>query len=219
MKYFYRRDGSAFPVSYSSQPIVEGERSRGAVICFQDITERMRHEEIIRKISAAVEQSPVAIVITDTAGAIEYVNPKFTEVTGYTSAEAIGQNPRILKSGEFPSEGYKSLWDTILAGEVWQGEFHNRKKNGELFWEQASISPIRNARGNITSFVAVKEDITERKHNEEMLRKREDQLRQAMEEAESLNNHLEQQTLLPRRWPPRPKWPSGQERVSGQHEP
>jgi PAS domain S-box-containing protein len=116
-----------------------------------------------RKLSTAVEQSPVTIVITDTSGAIEYVNPKFTEMTGYTLAEAMGQNPRILKSGEFPPEAYKTLWNTILAGEVWRGEFHNKKKNGQLFWEQASISPIKDAMGIVTSFVAVKEDITGRK--------------------------------------------------------
>jgi len=116
-----------------------------------------------RKLSAAVEQSPATIVITDTSGAIEYVNPKFTEMTGYTFAEAMGQNPRILKSGEFPPDAYKYLWSTILAGEVWRGEFHNKKKNGQLFWEQASISPIKDAMGIVTSFVAVKEDITGRK--------------------------------------------------------
>jgi len=116
-----------------------------------------------RKLSTAVEQSPVTIVITDTSGTIEYVNPKFTEMTGYTLAEALGQNPRILKSGEFPPEAYKTLWNTILAGEVWRGEFHNKKKNGQLFWEQASISPIKDALGIVTSFVAVKEDITGRK--------------------------------------------------------
>ena len=136
-EFFYRKGGSAIPVSYSSRPIVDKGRIVGAVICFADITEYKKAEEIIRKISVAVEQSPVATVITDISGAIEYVNPKFTEVTGYTLAEAMGQNPRILKSGEFPSDGYRNLWETILAGNVWRGEFHNKKKNGELFWEHA----------------------------------------------------------------------------------
>jgi PAS domain S-box-containing protein len=195
-EFFYRKDGSAIPVSYSSRPIVDKGRIVGAIVCFADITEYKKAEEIIRKISAAVEQSPVVTVITDIRGAIEYVNPKFTEVTGYTLAEAMGQNPRILKSGEFPSDGYKNLWETILAGNVWRGEFHNKKKNGELFWEHASISPIRNDRGVITSIVAVKEDITERKHNEKMLRESQERLRLAKEEAESLNNHLQQQTIF-----------------------
>ena len=141
----------------------------GAIERIRDITERKQAEETIRKISAAVEQSPATIVITDISGAIEYVNPKFTETTGYTFAEAIGQNPRILKTGELPPETYKALWDTILAGDVWRGEFHNKKKTGELFWEQASISPIRDAHGVISSFVAVKEDITERKEIEKAL--------------------------------------------------
>jgi PAS domain S-box-containing protein len=195
-EFFYRKGGSAIPVSYSSRPIVDKGRIVGAVVCFSDITEYKKAEEIIRKISVAVEQSPVATVITDICGAIEYVNPKFTEVTGYTLAEAMGQNPRILKSGEFPSDGYRNLWETILAGNVWRGEFHNKKKNGELFWEHASISPIRNDRGVITSIVAVKEDITERKHNEKMLCESQERLRLAKEEAESLNNLMQQQTTF-----------------------
>lgn len=141
----------------------------GLLGIYEDITERKRAEDVLRKLSTAVEQSPVSIVITDNTGAIEYVNPKFTEITGYTFAEALGQNPRVLKSGEVAQEVYKGLWNTILSGEVWRGVFHNKKKNGELFWEQASISPIRDDRGAITSFVAVKEDITERKQSEDKL--------------------------------------------------
>ncbi len=102
-------------------------------------------------------------MITDTQGTIEYVNPKFTELTGYSAAEVIGKNPRVLNSGKLPPAHYKNLWETILAGREWHGEFHNKKKNGELFWEHAHISPIRNNEGQITHFVAVKEDITERK--------------------------------------------------------
>jgi PAS domain S-box-containing protein len=126
--------------------------------------------ETLRKISTAVEQSPVSVVITDAKGAIEYVNPKFTEVTGYSTEEALGKNSRFLKSGEMSSEAYRELWLTIMAGSVWQGEFHNKKKNGELYWEHASISPVRNAQGTIISFVAVKEDITQQKQVEASLR-------------------------------------------------
>ena len=97
---------------------------------------------------------------------IEYVNPKFVQVTGYSIEEAIGKNPRILKSGEKPAEEYKQLWDTITSGSEWQGEFHNKKKNGELSWEFAIISPITDAGGIITHFLAVKEDITHRKEVE-----------------------------------------------------
>lgn len=122
------------------------------------------------QLSRAVEQSPVSVIITDTQGNIEYVNPKFTEVTGYPFAEVIGKNPRFLKSGETPPEEYRRLWQTINAGQQWRGEFHNRKKNGELYWEAAMLSPIIDARGKITHFLAIKEDITERKRIEAALR-------------------------------------------------
>jgi PAS domain S-box-containing protein len=137
----------------------------------EDITERKQAEESIRKLSQAIEQSPVSIVITDVEGSIEFVNAKFTQITGYSYAEALGRNPRILKSGDTPAEEYRQLWQTISSGGVWQGEFHNRKKNGELFWEQATIAPVRDADNVISHYVAVKEDITERKNLEEQLRK------------------------------------------------
>ncbi len=127
-------------------------------------------QEELHKLSCAVEQSPASIVITDTNGIIEYVNPKFTRLTGFAREEAIGQNPRVLKSGELPPEVYREMWRTITAGGEWQGEFHNRKKDGELFWEFARISPVTDAAGTITHFLAIKEDITERKRAEEALR-------------------------------------------------
>ena len=136
----------------------------------EDITERKKAEESIRKLSQAVEQSPVSIVITDVKGAIEFVNTTFTQITGYTYAEALGRNPRILKSGETPAAEYNRLWNTISLGGVWRGEFRNRKKNGELFWEHATIAPIRDADNVITHYVAVKEDVTERKNLEEQFR-------------------------------------------------
>ncbi len=127
-------------------------------------------EQELRKLSRAVEQSPASIVITDANGAIEYVNPKFSEVTGYTAAEACGLNPRVLKSGKTRPEEYRRLWRTITAGGEWRGEFLNRRKNGEEFLEAASISPILDAQGKITHYVALKEDITERRKLEEGLR-------------------------------------------------
>ena len=111
----------------------------------------------------ATEQSPVTVIMTDIEGNIEYVNPKFTEVTGYTFEEVIGQNPRLLKSGKHDDKFYKNLWETITSGKNWTGEFYNKKKNGELFWESASISPIRDNNNVITNFVGVKEDISEKK--------------------------------------------------------
>ncbi len=133
------------------------------------IWQRKRADEEVRKLSLAVEHSPVSIIITDKAGNIEYVNPKFVEVTGYSTGEVTGKNPRILKSGEMPSGDYKRLWETIGGGGEWRGEFHNRRKNGELYWEWASISPIYGADGQIAHFLAVKEDITERKRTEHSL--------------------------------------------------
>lgn len=133
------------------------------VTLFEDITERRRAEEALRKLSRAVEQSPSTVLITDTRGSIEYVNPRFTELTGYSREEAIGQNPRILKTEHTTPEEYREMWTAIRSGRVWRGEFLNRKKNGELYWEEASISPITNSAGEITHFVAVKQNITEQK--------------------------------------------------------
>ena len=129
----------------------------------QDITERKQTEDKLRKLSRAIEQSTATVIVTDRRGAIEYVNSYFSRLTGYSFEEVRGQNPRILKSGVHPPEFFKELWNQILAGRDWHGEFFNKKKNGETYWESASISPIKNDAGEITHFVAVKEDITERK--------------------------------------------------------
>ena len=141
----------------------------GLVGTFTDITERHALEGQVRKLSRAVEQSPVSIVITDTEGSIKYVNPRFCQVTGYTREEAVGQNPRILKSGEMSPECYTDLWRTISSGNEWRGEFHNKRKNGELYWEFAAISPLFDNDGRITGYLASKEDITARKQAEQLL--------------------------------------------------
>lgn len=150
-------------------PRPDGQVSEVAVYA-REVTEMRQAEADRRKLFQAIEQSPVSVVITDTQGSIEYVNPKFVEATGYPLDEVIGRNPRILKSGHTPAEEYALLWRTIRAGGIWHGEFHNRRKNGELFWEQASIGAVRDAEDRITHFVGVKEDITERKEIEEQLR-------------------------------------------------
>ncbi|MGB9144671.1 MAG: PAS domain S-box protein, partial [Acidobacteriaceae bacterium] len=134
----------------------------GRIWIFRDITERKRNEDTLRQLSAAVEQSPVSVMITGLDANISYVNRKFTELTGYSAAEVLGKNPRILNSGYSPREMYRELWTTIRAGGEWRGEFRNRKKNGELYWETAAIAPIVAADGSITHFLAVKEDITSR---------------------------------------------------------
>jgi len=142
-----------------------------------DITERKKSEAQLRKLSRTVEQTPVAVVITDITGKIEYVNLAFTVVTGYRADEAVGENPRMLKSGNTPREVYKDLWATIVAGRTWDGELQNRKKNGELFWERAVISPLLDPAGKVTHYIAMKEDITERKQSEALLRASEMRLR------------------------------------------
>ncbi|KRT54350.1 PAS domain S-box/diguanylate cyclase (GGDEF) domain [endosymbiont of Ridgeia piscesae] len=145
--------------------------SEGGLVCVRtDITETKRAELELRKLSRALEQSPASVLITDTEGTIEYVNPKFEQISGYSSEEAIGKNPRILKSGDKSREDYKELWETIKAGREWRGAFHNKRKDGTIYWESASISPLRNEGGEITHFIAVKEDITAQKRAEEQLR-------------------------------------------------
>lgn len=152
----------------------------GAVISHIDITERRENEEELRILTQAVEQSSSTVVITNSKGTIEYVNPKFTEITGYSRKEALGENPRILKSGLQADEIYRELWDNISRGQEWRGELCNIKKNGELYWEYVSISPVKNKKGEITHYIGVKEDITGRK-------KMEKQLRKAKQEAEVAN--------------------------------
>ncbi|MGM0501200.1 MAG: PAS domain S-box protein [Bacillota bacterium] len=135
-----------------------------------NISKIKNREEKIRKLSLAVEQSPSVVVITDKNGKIEYVNPKFTELTGYTFAEVKGEEPSVLKSDLLEDDFYKSLWDTIENGQKWRGEFYNQKKNGECYWETASISPIQNQAEEITHYVKMAEDITKQKQLEEELR-------------------------------------------------
>ena len=132
---------------------------------------RKQSEQQLNILTRSVEQSPASIVITDVNGNIEYVNPKFTEITGYSFEEVRGGNPRILKSGKVSEELYEELWDTIKSGKEWKGEFCNKKKNGEIYWELAYIAPIMNEHEKITHYLAVKEDITDRKHAQEELNK------------------------------------------------
>ncbi len=135
----------------------------GIICTIRDVTERKEAEGSVRKLSTAVEQSPSVVVITDTEGIVEYVNPTFTKLTGYSSAEAIGQKSNILKSGEQDSEFYKEMWKIVDSGKVWRGQFHNKKKNKELFWEAASISAIKNESGDVINYIKIGEDITQQK--------------------------------------------------------
>jgi len=163
-------DGSVRWLSGSAAP---QRLADGAVLWhgfMADATEQKQAEELLITLSAAVEQSPVSIVIADLQGLIRYVNPMFERVTGYTRAEAIGQNPRILSSGQKSAQDYRALWGTLLAGQVWEGEFHNQRKDGTLFWEHAVMTPICDAHGVPMHYLAVKENITERKLAEAQLR-------------------------------------------------
>jgi PAS domain S-box-containing protein len=168
------KDASRRAIDDSAAPIksANSQDTMGVVLVFRDVTERNKIEEELRKLSVAVEQSPAVVVITDKDGNISYVNPKFVQLTGYEYQEVIGKNPRILRSEEQPREFYENLWDTILAGGEWRGEFHNKRKDGSLYWESASISPVKDSKGIITNFIAVKEDITERKRILEELKQK-----------------------------------------------
>lgn len=128
-------------------------------------------------LATAVEQSPATIVVTDSLGAIEYVNPAFTATTGYTHDEAMGQNPRILKSGLHPQEFYKDMWDKLARGEVWKGSLTNKRKDGSFLYEDATISPVKDSAGRTINFVAVKTDVSEKRYNEETIRRQDESLR------------------------------------------
>lgn len=135
----------------------------------ENITERKLAEDELKKLSQAIEQNPASIVITDAQGTIEYVNPRFSEITGFQSHEAIGNSPSILKSGKMTNDFYANLWGTITSGKIWEGELINKNKAGEMYWANKSISPILNNQGQITHYVAIAEDITEKKKTQEEL--------------------------------------------------
>lgn len=149
------------------------------IAVIENISQRMRAEQQLRKLSIAVEQSPVSIVITDRSGSIEYVNPAFTAVSGYAAEEVLGRNPRVLQSGRTPRSSFEELWTALAAGKVWHGEFINQRKDGRHYFETATISALRRPDGSISNYVAVKEDTTERRRTVSELRASEDRLRLA----------------------------------------
>jgi PAS domain S-box-containing protein len=183
-----RSDGSVNWYSTTKMPLRDKYgKIVGTFGISRDITHKKETEHALVKLSQAVEQSPVSIVITDTEGNIEYANPKACETTGYSMRELLGKNPRVLKSGDTPAEEYRILWNSITSGKQWKGLFHNKKKNGELYWESATIAPIRDNGGNTTHFLGVKENITERLAVENALRESEAQLRLKNEELVRIN--------------------------------
>lgn len=178
----YREGGleEEAPEAVPGPPVPESDRT---MISVMDDLERSNHrlqteiaehretEVRLRELSQAVEQSPVSVIITDTAGVILYVNPAFSDISGFSAAEAMGRTPSILKSGRQPAEFYRTLWDTIRAGNPWRGEFENRRKDGTAIWELAVISPILDPQGRVVRFLAVKQDITERRASDERMRR------------------------------------------------
>ncbi len=157
---------------------IEFDGDWATMIILTDFTEQVLANREINKMSAIIMNSPTSIVITDKAGVIEYVNPFFQKVTGYSADEAMGKNPSILKSGGTPPEVYVNLWQTISAGNIWEGEFENKKKDGQKYWELARIAPIMNERDEIVNYIAVKQDITERKIYQQQLEENEQNLKE-----------------------------------------
>ncbi|MFZ2411193.1 MAG: PAS domain S-box protein, partial [Candidatus Methanoperedens sp.] len=164
---FLRLDGTSVDVEIASIPFTYmGKLAMYGV--FRDITERKQAEDIQRKLSSAVEHTADIVIVAKKDGIIEYVNPAFEKITGYTMEEAVGKTPRILKSGKQDTKFYEHLWGTILSGEVFYGVLINKKNNGELYYAEKTITPVKDEHGTITHFVSTDKDITERKKAEEV---------------------------------------------------
>jgi two-component system cell cycle sensor histidine kinase/response regulator CckA len=168
----------------------------GALSTARDITELRRAEESLHLQAAALESAANSMVITDSEGTIRWVNPAFTKMTGYSSSEVLGQNPKILKSGLQDRRFYKQLWNTILSGKVWQGQVTNRRKNGEHYVEEMTITPVQDGDGKITNFIAIKQDITDRKRAEEALRESKEQYQQLVENINEVIFSLDRNGVL-----------------------
>ena len=168
------------------KPVIENGQVVEFVGSQIDITERKQAEEALRLQSAALNATANEIIITDVQGTILWVNPAWCKVTGYTLEEALGKNPRIVQSGKYDQAFYKEMWDQILAGETWHREMFNKRKDGTLFQEDVTISPVRDNQGRITHFVGVKQEITERKQAEQKIRESETLLRQVLESSQDI---------------------------------
>jgi len=183
---YYTKDKKIRWVRSSTTAIIQNGILTGGTGSLTDITDRKMAEDALNKLSRAVEQSPVSIVITNLEGNIEYANPKACETTGYSQEELLGNNPRVLKSGETGDEEYAGLWQDISTGKNWKGIFHNKRKNGELYWESSVISPINDPNGKPMHYLAVKEDITEKIKIEQALRTSEKRLKQIVEQSQTI---------------------------------
>ncbi|MGY6520563.1 MAG: PAS domain S-box protein [Mongoliitalea sp.] len=180
-----RKDGDSLIVNiFISKLSIESEEM--IFVVWDDITEKKASEEKLRKLSLAVEQNPLSIIITNLEGNIEYANTSTFSVTGYSPEELIGKNPRILKSGLTPNDQHEQLWSNITQGDLWQGLLYNRKKSGEIYTEKATISPIKDEKGKITHYIAIKEDITEKLKTEHDLALSEERFRQIAEYSQTV---------------------------------
>ena len=177
------RNGEMRDVLYAKN-VFRDERNQvaGIIGAFVDISERKQAEESLRKLSLAVEQSPSSVVITNTQAEIEYVNDAFCQISGYSPEDVIGTTPRIMQSGQTPPETYEAMWAALKGGRSWRGQMVNRRKNGEIYLEYGIISPIRQADGRITHYLAIKEDITEKKRNADELDRHRHHLEELVEQ-------------------------------------
>jgi PAS domain S-box-containing protein len=190
---FYTQDHARLAEAFAAQAAIAIENAR-LYQAQRDHAGQLEAQNLeLRKLTLAIEQSGSIIEITDAAGLIQYVNPRFVEVTGYTISEMLGQDHSRLHSGEQDVDFYRVLWETISSGQIWRGEFRNRRKdgppwNGALYWESATIAPVQDAAGQITNYIAVKEDITARKEAEEALRRNAEQLAAQNAELDAFNH-------------------------------
>lgn len=191
-----RKDGTEFELKIDITPY-QLNNEKYLITSLQDVTEKKKILEQVNKLSRIVDQSSSIIIITDLEGKIEYTNPKFTEVTGYFFEEVRGKKMNFLKSGYTPDHEYEELWKRILSGKEWRGEFKNRKKNGEFYWESATISPIKNDEGEITHFLAIKEDITEKKEMEFELKRALDSAEEASRLKSTLLSNMSHELRTP----------------------
>ena len=196
-KRYIRKDGSVVWANLTVSPMWEaGETPTYHIAVVEDITRRKQTETDLLKFSRAVEQSISSVLITDANGRIEFVNPTFTRLSGYSMDEVLGKNPSISKSGQTSAQEYEKMWQIITSGKDWKGELRNRRKDGQLYWVSASISPIRDAAGAITHFLAIQEDITERKRLEQQLFRQNNYLSALHEISLGILGHLDVNELL-----------------------
>ncbi|MFA5904167.1 MAG: PAS domain S-box protein, partial [Desulfobacula sp.] len=167
---FRKKDGTVIDVLLSSTPFDRTDVSKGVTFTALDISEQKLTEKGLRRLLSAIENTSESVIVTDMEGTIQYVNPAFERISGFTIEEAVGQNPKILQSGEHDKDFYHHLWQTILSGDTWRGRLTNKKKDGNLYIEEASISPVKDDTQKIVNFVAVKRDITREIRTEEKLR-------------------------------------------------